>query len=89
MFEESDHGKFVNIEIDNSSIDELYEKFDIKKGENDSQRIKELDMKIFQNIHKDVKQAEVKFYAFLNKEFNLLNKKYLQCCLNCYGDHNV
>jgi hypothetical protein len=89
LFDESNHGKFVNLEINNTSIDELYEKFKIKKGENDFDRIKDIDMKNFEFIYKDVKQAEVKLYAFLNKEFNILNKKYLQCCFNCYGEQSV
>jgi hypothetical protein len=89
IFDESEHGKFLNIEVNNSSIDELYEKFKIKKGESDFDRVKDLDMKSFESIYKDVKQAEVKLYAFLNKEFNILNKKYLQCCFNCYGENSV
>lgn len=89
MFLESDHGKFVNTEIDNLSIDELYEKFKIEKGKTTHDAIKDLDMKLFMNINKEVKQSEIKFYAFLNKEFNVLNKKYLTCCFNCYDDPSV
>jgi hypothetical protein len=89
IFNESEHGKFVNLEVDNLSVEELYEKFQIKKGATDEERVKELDMKIFHNIAQEVKQAEIKFYAFLNKEFNILNKKYLQCCLKCYDDPSV
>ena len=32
LFKESDHAKFVNMEVHNSSIDELYNKFEIKRA---------------------------------------------------------
>jgi len=89
MFMESDHGKFVNIDVDNSSIDELYEKFQIVRGKSPHDNIKDLDMNLFKKMHQEVKQSEIKFYAFLNKEFNILNKKSLICAYNCYDDQSV
>ena len=88
-FGESEHGSFTNIDVDNASLEELYQRFKITRGKSDADTIKDVDMRLFQNMNQEVKKAEIKLYAFLNKEFNILNKKYINCCFTCYKDPSV
>ena len=89
MFHNSEHGKFVNLEVDNTSIDDLYKKFRIQKGQSTNDAIQKIDMNLFKAMNEEVKQSEIKFYAFLNKEFNILNRKYIKCSYDCYDSPAV
>lgn len=40
-------------------------------------------------LKENLKKSEVRLSAFLNKEFNVLNKKMINCCVFCYKDDRV
>jgi len=60
-----------------------------EEGKKTSQYKEIVDRKMYEENFEKVKKNEVRFFAFLNKEFNILNKKSVKCCSICYSNPSV
>lgn len=70
--------------------DETYKKFNVMKdAQNIDSEIERIDKDNFLALKQKVEDKEVHFYAFLNKEFNILNRKFLNCSMKCYDNPEV
>ena len=72
------------------SYDEALDLLEVKKNTtSDDELIEEVDYNNLDKLKVILKKAEAKYYAFLNKEFNSLNKKLINCNIYCYDNPNV
>lgn len=82
----TDYGKLISRQLkENMTIDEAYKELDIPTNvDSEAEFIEKVDNKNFGELHEVIQNSEIRFYAFLNKEYNILNKKMIKCCLLCY-----
>jgi hypothetical protein len=84
------YGTFVNRDIDSSRLEDpdyLYDNLEIqKRAESQTEMNESSDREAFTDAMNTIKKFEYKFYAFMNKEFNILNKKMIRCSMICYDD---
>jgi hypothetical protein len=89
-YQQTRYGKFASKELDVSKLEDkdyLYENLEIKKSIDSQTEVNEIqDKEAFEDAVKAIKKFEFRFYAFLNKEFNILNKKMIRCSMICYDD---
>jgi hypothetical protein len=89
-FNKTRYGNFVNKNLDTDKLgdaDYLYNNLEIKRNsESQNEAIEESDRAAFNDAMEAIKKFEYRFYAFLNKEFNILNKKMIKCSMMCYDD---
>jgi len=92
-YQQTRYGKFASKELDTSKLEDpeyLYENLEIKKNIDSQYDMNEIqDREAFQDAVNAIKKFEFRFYAFLNKEFNILNKKMIRCSMICYDDPNL
>lgn len=84
-------GKFGTKPINhNMTLEEAYDALEVKRdAESVNDMIEDTDKKNFEKIKQNIKNREIKYFAFLNKEYNILNKKLVNCCVFCYDRPNV
>jgi hypothetical protein len=87
------YGAFVNKNLDYDKLDDLdyvYSNLEVDRSKKSQEEIIEgQDRNALKDAQESVKKFEYRFYAFLNKEFNILNKKMLKCSIICYQDPNA
>lgn len=89
MFEETKYGRIANKDIRQEQIksfDDALEAFEVNNIDSQYDLIEEDERDSFSKLQEVVRVREVRFYAFLNKEFNILNKKMFNCCSFCYSN---
>jgi hypothetical protein len=89
-YQQTRYGQFASKDLDPSKLEDpnyLYENLEIKKNIDSQTEMNEIqDKEAFQDAVNAIKKFEYRFYAFLNKEFNVLNKKMIRCSMICYDD---
>jgi hypothetical protein len=89
-YNQTRYGKFATKDLDPSKIEDpnyLYENLEVlKKAESQTEMNEFQDKEAFQDAVNAIKKFEYRFYAYLNKEFNILNKKMIKCSMICYDD---
>lgn len=92
-FNKTRYGNFVNKNLDVDKLDDsdyLYNNLEVKRNaESHNEAIEDSDRAAFNDAMEAIKKFEFRFYAFLNKEFNILNKKMIKCSMMCYDDPNM
>jgi hypothetical protein len=85
------HGNYITTPIKNEmTLDEAYAYLEVNKdAQNNDDYSKQVDLSNLEHIKQRIKKAEAKYFAFLNKEFNVLNRKMLKCCVYCYDNPEV
>jgi hypothetical protein len=84
------YGAFANKQLDYDKLDDLdyvYSNLEVDRTKRSQDELLEShDRVALKDAQEAVKKFEYRFYAFLNKEFNILNKKMLKCSIICYQD---
>jgi hypothetical protein len=87
------YGSFVNKSLDPSKMDDLeyvYKNLEVDRNvESNTQLLENSDKQMLEDVTETIKKKEIKLYAFLNKEFNILNRKMINCSILCYSDPNL
>ena len=72
------------------SLETAYEVFGVKENvQSNMDLVESVDEDAFNYLKENIKKSELRLSAFLNKEFNILNKKMINCCIFCYSDEKV
>lgn len=72
------------------SLEKAHEVLNVKENIQSNMEIAEsVDEEALEFLKENLKKSEIRLSAFLNKEFNILNKKMINCCIFCYNDHKV
>jgi hypothetical protein len=84
------YGSFVYNSLDPSKMNDLdyvYKNLEVDKNvESNVEMLEKSDKTMLQDVTETIKKREIKFFAFLNKEFNVLNKKMINCSIICYSN---
>jgi hypothetical protein len=85
------HGKFSTQPLKaEMTLDEAYDFLEVQKDAPSSEYYEQqVDKSNLEHITQKVKKAEAKYFAFLNKEFNILNRKMIKCSIYCYDSPDV
>lgn len=87
---ETRYGSFVYKSLDPSKMNDMeyvYKNLEVDRNvESNVDLIEKSDKVMLQDVTETLKRREIKFYAFLNKEFNVLNKKMVNCSIMCYSN---
>lgn len=85
QFKDSNRSKFFSKDISNAkSLEEAYEELEISK-----ESIDKINLSEFEILRNKVIDEEISLLAYLNTEFNLLNKKMYKCLGLCYKSNEV
>jgi len=76
IYKNTPEGKFVYADVSNLDKNNAGRKLNIPESGGKSGRYSEMvDRQMYNENFEKVKMSEARFYAFLNKEFNIINKK--------------
>lgn len=92
LFNRSRYGDFVNRNLDLNKLDDekyVYENLNVPKVNSNSELNEYSHKEVLKDANETVKKLEYRYYAFLNKEFNILNKKMIKCSMICYDNPNL
>lgn len=87
-------GAFATNTVDYNRVNDIeYLKENLSiKNKSDLSNVAKLESDDLDTLNESlevVKKNEYRFYAFLNKEFNVLNKKLIRCSMVCYNNHTL
>jgi hypothetical protein len=84
------YGRFTENSLDPNKLDDeeyVYKSLQVDRNASSNEEMMEnSDKQLLGDANEVLKNREIKFYAFLNKEFNILNKKMIKCSAFCYSD---
>lgn len=83
-YENTPKGAFFKDKLKAETFEEALKEIDIEQT-----KIDNLNFKIIENLKERVFNEEASLIAYLNIEFNILNKKSLSCCKNCFTNYDI